>query len=510
MESPLGAASVSVLLGVLFAYVLDRLEFPPFLGFFIAGVLTRYLLGVHLPEIYLQVLISLVAFEVGRQLGVSGLSPAAFFAVILETAFITGLSVLVFRLAGFKTIEALAVALMLLSSSSLLVLKLTQSLPTEARNIAMSLTTLEDTVLFFALSLLTGGTTVESLPVNLVVITILGGVSLALFSYIDRFIIGRDYALPFALATAFGFVYVVQYLRIASPYLGAFLAGYVFSRTDTRGVHTKEAAALSGLIIYAYMLAVGASLPTPRLNLLFFALSIAVALLAVLIRSVSVFFASLFVTGSPRLSAGVSLSTAHLSELSLTIPVLAYSFGVVKNPELVFALSIAPIFTLFIAPLVWRQRSLVESYVGSRMKELKSTVAYEKLYKVITRAFTTAAKLAILMVVVALAFSYMGVLSLVVLIPSAYFLSKYFREIYNDLLIALREYEGARYGSVTVLISTSALALYVAIALLSPILEAHVYIIGLIIAVLTYTLYVVYRELQSDRDRRLSSSTTTR
>ncbi|MGC9131653.1 MAG: cation:proton antiporter, partial [Pyrobaculum sp.] len=133
MESPLGAASVSVLLGVLFAYVLDRLELPPFLGFFIAGVLTRFLLGVHLPEIYLQVLISLVAFEVGRQLGVSGLSPAAFFAVILETAFITGLSVLVFRLAGFKTIDALAVALMLLSSSSVLVLKLTQSLPTEAR-----------------------------------------------------------------------------------------------------------------------------------------------------------------------------------------------------------------------------------------------------------------------------------------------------------------------------------------------------------------------------------------
>lgn len=79
MESPLGAASIAVLFGVLLAYLLDRAGLPPFLGFFIAGGVVGKIFEVALPEIYLQVLISLVAFEVGRQLGISGLSPAAFF-----------------------------------------------------------------------------------------------------------------------------------------------------------------------------------------------------------------------------------------------------------------------------------------------------------------------------------------------------------------------------------------------------------------------------------------------
>lgn len=92
---------------------------------------------------------ALVAFEVGRQLGTSGLSPAAFFAVILETAFIIGISIILFRIVGFTIHESIIVAVMMLSSSSLLVIKLSQSLPPEARTVVLSLTTLEDAVLFF-------------------------------------------------------------------------------------------------------------------------------------------------------------------------------------------------------------------------------------------------------------------------------------------------------------------------------------------------------------------------
>lgn len=508
MESPLGAASIAVLFGVLLAYLLDRAGLPPFLGFFIAGGVVGKIFEVALPEIYLQVLISLVAFEVGRQLGISGLSPAAFFAVILETAFIVGLSALLFNLIGFTIGEALIVAVMMLSSSSLLTLKFSETLPKEARDIAISLTTLEDTVLFLSLSLLIGGATVESLPVNIVVVVTMGIVSLAFFTYIVRFIIGKDYALPFALATAFGFVYVVQYFNIASPFLGAFIAGYVFSRADAHGAHAKEASALSNLIVYAYMLAIGVSLPAPQLNLVFLALSVGVALMAVIIRAVSVFLGSLFITGNPRLSANIATSTAHISELSLSIPILAYNFGVVKNAELVFALSTAPVLTLFIAPLLWRQRHLVEEYAGKRIKELKATVAYERLYRVVTHAFITAAKLAVLMVAIALAVGYLGLVSLAVLIPSSYFFVKYSREIYKDLLIALRELEEARYASIAVLTSTLSLALYVAVVLLQPVLQEHIYIVVFIMGILGYSLYVIYRELQRERTIRLSPSTT--
>ncbi|MEM4755206.1 MAG: sodium:proton exchanger, partial [Pyrobaculum sp.] len=141
----LGVLSLAVALGVFFAYLVDRLGYPPLLGFLAAGFIAGSVLRLSVPDILLQMLIALVAFEAGRQLGSGSLSPAAFFAVILEAAFVAGLSISVFRLMGFSLREALIVAVMLLSSSSLLVLKFTEGLPPEARNVAISLTTLEDT-----------------------------------------------------------------------------------------------------------------------------------------------------------------------------------------------------------------------------------------------------------------------------------------------------------------------------------------------------------------------------
>lgn len=499
MDSPLGAISAAVVLGVVFAYLLDRVGFPPFLGFFLAGVLSSRLFGISLPDIYLQVLLALVAFEVGRQLGTSGLSPAAFFAVILETSIVVGFSILLFSLVGFSILESMVVAVMMLSSSSLLVFKLTQSLIPEARTIVLSLTTLEDAVLFFALSLLFGGTTVETLPINLVAIVAMSIIALGVFSYIYQFIIGRDYALPFALAIAFGFVYIVQHFQIASPFLGAFIGGYLFSRADTHGIHVREASALSGLIIYLYMLVVGIHMPVVTPNVVVLALALAIAFAAVFVRAVAVFFASLLVTGQPRVSTNVALSSAHISELSLSIPVVAYKFAILKNVEHVLSLALAPVLSLFIAPLIWRFREHFEESVSKRVRELRATVAYEKLYKVVTHAFITATKLAILAIVLALAAAYLGVLSLIAIAPAAYYLLKFSRELYKDLLLALREFKEARYTSVAVLVSTFALAAYVAFALVIRVGEIHLYTVVLILAVLGYSLLSMYRGLRTEK-----------
>lgn len=498
MNSPLGEISITIFLGVLFAYLFDRLGFPPFLGFFLAGAIVGKLGAVNLPDVYLQILLSLVAFEVGRGLGISGLSPAAFFAVILESALIISLSMLLFKLIGLTLTEVLIIAIMMLSSSSILVNRFAQVLPTEARAIALSITTLEDAVLFFAISLLFGKTTIENLPVNIVVVTAVSVVALAVFRYVYRLIIGREYAIPFALAIAFGFVYVVQYFQIASPFLGAFIGGYIFSRADTHGVHIKEATALSSLIIYLYMLVVGFSIPMPAVNPLFIALSLATALLAVFVRVTAVFLSALFTTGQPRFSINVATATAHISELSITIPIVAYRLGVLKNAELAFALSTTPILTLFLAPLFWRQRSLLEKYVAKRIRELKIAVAYEKLYKVVTHFFITTAKLVVLTLVIAIVVSYLGIFSLVLLIPTIYYLIKYSRYVYIDLLLALREIEQARYVSIMVLVLTFALASYVVFALIVKVAELHHYIALLVVTVLTYLLIAIYKELSSN------------
>lgn len=504
----LGVLSLAVALGVFFAYLVDRLGYPPLLGFLAAGFIAGSVLRLSVPDILLQMLIALVAFEAGRQLGSGSLSPAAFFAVILEAAFVAGLSISVFRLMGFSLREALIVAVMLLSSSSLLVLKFTEGLPPEARNVAISLTTLEDTVLFIALSLLVGKATFETLPVQLVMVTGIGALSLGVFTWASRYIVGKEYAIPFALAAAFSLVYVVQYFNVASPYLGAFLAGFAFSRTDTYGVHNREAAALSNLIFYAYMFAIGASLPTHQINPWLIVIGLFLALVAMLIRGVAVFFGSLFMLGNPRTSARIAVSTAHISELSISVPVIAYSHGFVESPEFVLALSTVPIMSLVLAPIVWRRHDVIEDYVARRVRELRTTVAYEKLYKVVTHAFITAVKLVVILVVLAVAFAYLGWLSLVAVALSSVFLVRYSRQIYKDLLIALRELEGARYASAAVLLATFSLAIYVVLVLVGAYVEALIYVVSAIVTVLAFLIYEIYSELHKERARRFNSSTT--
>jgi hypothetical protein len=118
---------------------------------------------------------------------------------------------------------------------------------------------------------------------------------------------------------------------------------------------------------------------------------------------------------------------------------------------------------------------------------------------VVTHAFITATKLAVVSLAVALAVAYLGVYALAVLAPASYFLVKYSREIYKDLLIALREFEEARYTSIAILTSTLALATYVVFALIVKLGELHLYVSLAVVAVLTFSLYVIYSELSTKR-----------
>ncbi|MFN7105096.1 MAG: cation:proton antiporter [Pyrobaculum sp.] len=510
----LGTVSGAILLGVLLAYLMDKIGLPPFLGFFIAGVVVGRLVDLSFPGIYLQILLALVAFEVGRQLGSSGLSPVSFFAVLLETSLIMAISIVLLRLVGLTITEALIVGVAMLSSSSIMTLRLSQTLPEHARSVALSLTALEDAVLFFSLSLLLGGVTVETLPVNLTILFALSTAALAIFNYTYRFIVGREYALPFALAMAFSFVYIVQYFQLASPFIGAFIGGFLFSRTDRHKVHERETTALSGLIIYLYMLAVGLSFPAFSIHPLYLALGIAIALMAVFIRAVAVFFSSLLTTGQPKLSTGVALSTAHVSEVSLSIPIVAHTLSILSG-EVVSALTISLLLTLFLAPLLSRYRTTVERYVAIYTRELHTTAIYEKLYKVVTHAFITSVKLAILTLLVALSIAYLGIYSLVAVAVAAYFLYKYSREVYRDLLIALGELRGARYTIAAIIASTFSLAAYVSFALLVRVAEIHFYVAIAVITVLAYVMVVIYRDLyrgsypQREDISSFNSSTTT-
>lgn len=489
----IGVVTLATLLGVSLAYIADRAGLPPFLGFFLSGITIGTLANISFPMLYLDVMIALIAFEIGRQLGFTGISPAAFFAAIIEASIIVGLSVFLLNLVGFSITQALIVAVMLFSSSSLLTFKLTQDLPEYARSIAMSLTILEDVIFFFSLSLLLGKADASSLPVNIVILIALAIISWGLFSYLYRFIIGREYALPYALALSFAFVKTISFLQIAPPYLGAFISGYLFSRADEHRLHDREATALSGLISYFYMLALGLSSPPPTVSPLL-ALGFALAGAAVVTRSLAIFLATYFVVGRPGVAAGVAFSMAHISELSLTLPIIAVKLGYLPG-ELGISFVITILSTLFLAPYIYKLRPWAERYAVSRFRELPSVTAYERLYRVLSRAFVTAAKLTVTALAAAFSAAYLGLLSLVVLAAVSYLLYKYSREIYTDLLLAVREVGEARYASAVILASTFFLALYAVLASLQRVAEVHIYVALAALATILASLYAAMREL---------------
>ncbi|MCC6021213.1 MAG: cation:proton antiporter [Thermoproteaceae archaeon] len=506
MIAPVLAVSLTLLLGALLAYLLERAGLPPFLGFFLAGIAVSRALGVTAPAVYLELLLYLVAFEAGRALGVYGFSPAAFFAVILESSLIVGISLVAYRLIGVALPDAFIAALVMMSSSTVLALRFARELPGDARSIALSLTVLEDAVLFLAAGLILSGASAGSLPVNVVLTAGASLVMYALFKRVYRLFAGREYALVFALAMALGFAYAVSVTQVASPLLGAFIAGYIFSRAGAGHSRDEGLGALLNLVTCAYAALLGVSAPTATLDPSLLAASLLMCLVSMAVRALSVFLSALVMTGHPARSISAAASLAHVSEGAVFIPIVAYERGILKSAELALALTLVPPLSMFAAPLVWRWRGALEKYVAGRVGAARAVPGYERLYAVLSHAFLTAAKLVAVLLVAALALAYLaGVIGIYValaLAPAAYYSYRYSRAVYSGMLAALRESGEPAHIAVLALLSAYALAVYVVLTLAARFAggEYHA-VVPVVLLALTLPLLAALRELLLQRPR---------
>lgn len=488
--------SASLFLGVLIAYVLDRAGLPPLVGFFLAGLALGQATGTSLPPYVLELLLALVAFEVGREVGYSGFSPAAIFAILVEAPLTAGMALAVFYLIGLDLKTALIAAIMLLSSSSLITLRLTAGMVEEARAVAASLTVIEDLVLFMALGLLLGDATPASVVARLAALVVVASVGVAAFRIMYRLLEGREYALPFALSTAFGYSLLVGGLGIASPFIGAFVAGYIFSSSGGSR-QDVEIGALANLVFYSYMLAIGLSLPAAAVEA---SLAVAMAVLALslaamAVRAVAVFLATYLVTGKPRLAASVALATASISELTPSVPILAFNAQYLTDRAQVLVLSMVPVVAMSLTPVLKRHGQALEDLLASRVRELKGVVAYERLYGVLSRAFLAALQLAALALGTSLAVAYLGLLILPLTPLLLYLAVRLFRRIYNNLLLAVREASEAKWLSILALASTASLTAYIVLYTYMHIHFSLALAFAVATSVMAAAIYAIYRSI---------------
>lgn len=494
VDSALWVISASLFLGVLAAYLLDRAGLPPLVGFFLAGLLLGQATGVSLPPYVLELLLILVAFEVGRQVGYAGFSPAAIFAILIEAPITFGMALAVFHLMGLDLRMALITAVMLLSSSSVITLKLTSGMAEEARAVAASLTVIEDLVLFMALGLLLGDASPASVVARIAALVAVASAGAVAFRAMYRFLEGKEYGLPFALSTAFGYSLLVDSLGIATPFIGAFVAGYIFSRSG-EAKQGAEVGALANLVFYSYMMAAGLSLPTAPVSLAVAAAVLAISLAAMAVRAVAVFLATYLVTGRPRLAAPVALATASVSELAPSVPILALNAQYIDDRSQVLALSMVPVVAMSLTPVLKRRGHALEELIASRVRELRGAVAYERLYGVLSRAFFAALQLALLAIGTALAAAYLGLLTLLLAPVMLYIARLLFRKIYDSLLLAVRDAGEARWLSFLALASTASIAIYIVAYAYLHVHFSLALALVVVVGAMTAVMYAIYRSV---------------
>ena len=446
----LAFVSLVLLVSALLGYVTDRFRLSPLLGFFIGGFLVKILVSefgfggvvgvdegfftsIGLPLLTLSGV--LIAFEMGRDVGVVGFNPKLAYIVVVEAAIILGFTLLIARFLGFGHLESFVIAIVFLSSSTVTVYRLTLGLRSEeVRSMALTITTLEDVALLTALSLVVGR------PENPLVVLVLSIVSALVAGFILRSLISllrgsEEFQVIIAIAFTLGYASLTQFF--ATPYLGGFIAGYLLGRTLGRKISFEPYA---GFIALIYMVSVSFMTPLTgefRVEVLSFLIILVVMALA--IRMLSVFLAVLVVLRSGFYAITVATASMSISELAPLAVLTAYAGGLVSG-DVALALTLLPLATIALSTAffdtfkAWAARA--SRYIALELPILVPESVYEAGVKVmVTSAKISGVLLLAVMSTFALNMIGLGFLGVLVLAVAIILTLRFYRELWAEAKI---------------------------------------------------------------------------
>ncbi|MFN4046185.1 MAG: cation:proton antiporter, partial [Acidilobaceae archaeon] len=440
--------SIVMGLAVIAGYLAERARMLPLIGFLAAALFFKTLselvdleniLGVNpgaLTELGFALLTLggvLIAFEAGREVGVLGFNPKSVYIVALEATIIVVFTVAITRLAGFGYLESVVIVVAILSSSTAAAYKLTEKLGmAEARSLALAVTATEDVALLTGLSLVGGGHRDPVVVLTLTVaFAVIGGAVFRLIFYRIRTLGGQESTVAIVLTLLYASIAGI----FASPYLGAFVAGYFFGRATGGEGFLRP---LTDMFMLIYMVAVGLLLPAPssmRLSVL--AIIVLVATIAIIVRGLAVFLASLTVLRSGYYATALGVHLSSVSELAPLVAITAFMGGVVSE-DLVFALVLLPLISISasnIASLRWeRIAGVVDRYV---LADVIPQVP-ESFYRIGVNVVVTSSKVSVILLAVAViasVLSYIGLwyMGLLALIPAIIIILRLYDELIRDV-----------------------------------------------------------------------------
>ncbi len=439
--------SLALLIAALLGYITDRFRLSPLLGFFLGGFLAKLLfsepllgdlLGVDegffssVGPLLLTLSGVLIAFEMGRDVGVVGFNFKLAYIVVVEASLIVGFTLLVARFLGFNYIESLVIAIVFLSSSTVTIYRLTAGLkPEEVRRIALTITTLEDIALLAALSLVAGG---AKSPLVVLILSILSALAAG---FIFRSLIpllrgSEEFQVIIALAFTLGYASLTQIF--ATPYLGAFIAGYFLGRALSHRVSFEPYA---GFIALLYMISISFVTPlTGEFRVGTISSLLVLVVIALAIRVVSVFLATLIILRSGFYAITLASAAMSISELAPLAVLTAYAGGLVSS-DLALALTLLPLATIALSTVMFN--SLRDwAITASRYIVLEPPILVpESVYEVGVKVMVTSAKISgvLLLALIAtftLNIAGLGFLGIGVLVVAIVLALRFYKELWVE------------------------------------------------------------------------------
>ncbi len=430
--------SLSLVIAVIFGIIFERLGLLPFAGFLLAGFMIKIISSYIAPWIfrgfdvysfgYYLIVVSgiLMTFEMGREVGSTGFNPRVISFVALECVLIMILSISILRIAGLEFREAFSVGIALLSSSTVSVYLVTRDMDSSIRDTALSIILLESVALLTMLGLIGGG---SSNPVTILVFTILIAIASSfVFKYIGRYLSRSKYSSILSIAIALAYSGITE--SFASPYLGAFIAGYTLQR-NAKDLHLEEN--ILNVSIFFYMLSVGIVFPYInifRLNI--FLLVVMLTLAAIAIRAIAIFLTSILIFGDARTATHLSLRMTSLDELSSLVVLTALRQGMISS-DIATALMLAPIPTIAIAPILASKSNSIANIVARYIRIRHIPTGVEEVYKIISDIVYTSIKIVGVLLSIAIVSIFLSYISIVAIPIGTYILYRYYKQLSNEI-----------------------------------------------------------------------------
>lgn len=390
-------AEISLLVGIatVVALLMRFLRQPLIVGHIITGFLVgRFALdifnNVETLELFSHLGISFLLFSVGLTLNPKLLRDYGLTSIFtgLGQILLTGsIGVLICMLLGFDLDTALYVGVALSFSSTVIVLKLLSDkgdLDKLYVKVSIGSLLLQDLiaiVLLFALPLVTGSQGSSGELVQMILLFIAAGAGVFLVSHyiIRRFhgYLARSQELLFLFATAWGMGISALFAGIGFSFEGgALIAGVALASLPSRHELTARLAPLRDFFIVTFFILLGTRMMVGDLSTILFPALILSAF--VLIGNPLLQLIVMGALGYRRKTGfQTGMMAAQISEFSLILVALGVTLGQVA-PEILSAVTLVGIITIFISSYLILYSDTIYRYVGPYLKIFERKNAKER------------------------------------------------------------------------------------------------------------------------------------